>query len=72
MKYITEYNSPYYQEWWWLHHVMGMLVVIKDWGVFRIKNKWKGDKHRQNPRRKSGSVCFPLDTGRLICLSAEQ
>ena len=24
---------------WWLHHVMGMLVIIKDWGVFQDKKK---------------------------------
>jgi hypothetical protein len=29
-------------------------------------------KHRQNPRGKPGSVCFPIDTGRLIHLSAGQ
>jgi hypothetical protein len=30
---------------------------------FRIKKKWNGDKHRQNPRGKPGSVCFPPDIG---------
>jgi hypothetical protein len=24
----------YFQAWWWLHHVMGMLVMGKDKGVF--------------------------------------
>jgi hypothetical protein len=32
--------------------------------------KWNGDKHRQNPTGKPGSVCFPIDTGRQIHLSA--
>ena len=22
---------------WWLHHVMGMLVIVKDWEVFQDK-----------------------------------
>jgi hypothetical protein len=29
-QYITEYRSSYFQAWWWLHHVMGMLVIGKD------------------------------------------
>jgi hypothetical protein len=42
-----------------------MLVIIKDWGVFQgKKNVWNGAKHRENPRGKPGSVCFPTDTGR--------
>jgi hypothetical protein len=44
---------------------MGMLVIVKDWGVFQDKkNKRNGAKHRQNPRGKPGSVCFPPNTGR--------
>ena len=30
-------STPYFQAQWWLHHVMGMLVIIKDWGVFQDK-----------------------------------
>ena len=29
-QHITEYHSSYFQAWWWLHHVMGMLVIGKD------------------------------------------
>ena len=29
-QYITEYNTTYFQEWWRLHRVMGMLVIGKD------------------------------------------
>ena len=48
---------------------MGMLVIVKDWGVFQNKkNVWNGAKHRQNPRAKP--VCIPPDTGRLIHFSA--
>ena len=36
---ITEYHSPYFQAWLWLHHVMGMLVIVKDWGVFQDKKR---------------------------------
>ena len=68
----TDYHSPYFQSQWWLHHVMGVLVIIKDWEFFRIKNEWNGAKHRQNPRGKPSSVCFPTDTGRQINLSAGQ
>ena len=52
---------------------MGMLVIAKDWGVFQDKkNKQNGAKHRQNPRGKPGSVCFPPDTGGWNHLSAGQ
>ena len=35
---ITEYHSSYFEAWWWLHHVMGMLVIGKDYGIlFWIK-----------------------------------
>ena len=27
-----------------------MLVIVKDCGVFRLKNKWNGAKYRQSPR----------------------
>jgi hypothetical protein len=40
-----------------------MLVIVKDRGFFRIKNKWNG-ANRQNSRGKPVSVCFPPDTGR--------
>jgi hypothetical protein len=44
---------------------MGMLVIIKDWGVFPDKRDTQnGAKHRKNPRGKPGSICFPSDTGR--------
>jgi hypothetical protein len=29
---------------------MGMFVIVEDWGVFRIKKKQNGAKHRENPR----------------------
>jgi hypothetical protein len=72
IQHITEYLSPYFQAWWWLHNVMGMLVIVKDWGVFQNKKETMVAKHRQNPKGKPGSVCFPSDTGRLIHLSAGQ
>jgi hypothetical protein len=50
---------------------MGMLLV-RNGEFFRIKRKQNGAKHRLNPIRKPGSVCFPPDTGRLIHLSAGQ
>jgi hypothetical protein len=34
IQHITEYRSPYFQVWWWLHHVMGVLVISKDYGGF--------------------------------------
>jgi hypothetical protein len=72
-QHITEYHSSYFQAWWWLHHVMGMLVIGKEEGVFLLdKIKWNRAKHRQNPRGKPGSVCFPTDTGRQMYLSAGQ
>jgi hypothetical protein len=40
---------------------MGMLVIVKDWGVFLDKKRNRA-KHRQNPRGKPSSVCFPADT----------
>jgi hypothetical protein len=30
IQHVTEYHSSYVQTWWWLHHVMGMLVIGKD------------------------------------------
>jgi hypothetical protein len=35
-KHITEYD-PYFQALLWQHHVMGMLVIVKDWGVLQDK-----------------------------------
>jgi hypothetical protein len=35
-QHITEYHSPYFQVEWWLHHVMGILVIV-DWAVFQDK-----------------------------------
>jgi hypothetical protein len=29
-QHILERHSSYFQAWWWLHHVMGMLVIDKD------------------------------------------
>jgi hypothetical protein len=29
-----EYHSSYFQAWWWLHHVMGMLVIGEDYSLF--------------------------------------
>jgi hypothetical protein len=26
---ITEYHSSYFQAWWWLHNVMGMLASAR-------------------------------------------
>jgi hypothetical protein len=51
---------------------MGMLVIGRTREFFRIKINGIKLKHRQNPRRKPGSVCFPTDTGRQIHLSAGQ
>jgi hypothetical protein len=66
-QHITEYHSPYFQASWWLDHIMCMLVIVKDWGVFfRIKRNGIELKHRQNPRGNPGSVCFPPDIGRLF------
>jgi hypothetical protein len=31
---------------------MGMLVIFKDWGIYRVKRKRNGAKHRTNPRGK--------------------
>ena len=39
IQHITEYHSPYFQVYWWLHHVMGMLVIVKYWGVFQDKKR---------------------------------
>jgi hypothetical protein len=41
--------------------------------VFKVKEKeTDGAKHRQNPRGKPGSVCYPPDSERQIHLSARQ
>jgi hypothetical protein len=29
-QHITKNHSSYFQAWWWLHHVLGMLVISKD------------------------------------------
>jgi hypothetical protein len=47
-----------------------MIVIARTRELFRIKNKWNGAKHRQNPRGKPASLCFPTDTRRQIHLSA--
>jgi hypothetical protein len=42
IEHITEYYSPYFQAYWWLHHVMGMLVIVKNWEVFQDKKcNWR-------------------------------
>ena len=60
---IAPHTSPHcFQSWWWLHHVMGMLVIGKDYGFFGVdKKKQNRPKHRQNPTGKPCSVCFPAD-----------
>jgi hypothetical protein len=44
IQHIIVYHSSHFG---FLHNVMGMLVIAKDWGVFQDKNKWNGAKHRQ-------------------------
>jgi hypothetical protein len=39
IKHITEYHPPYFQAYWWLHHAIGFLVIVKDWGVFQDKKE---------------------------------
>ena len=39
IQHITEYQSPYFLALWWLHHVMGMLVIVKNWEVFQDKKE---------------------------------
>jgi hypothetical protein len=34
IQHITEYCSSYFQAWWWMHHVMGMLVIGKNYRGF--------------------------------------
>ena len=65
-RHITEYHSSYFLAWWWLHHVLGILVISKVQGVFQDKKKQNIAKHRLNPRGKPGSVCFSTDTERQI------
>ena len=60
-----EPTVPHFQACWWLRHVMGMLISSNDEGFIIIL-------HRQNPKGKPGSVCFPTDTERQIHLSAGQ
>jgi hypothetical protein len=48
IQHIIEYYYPYFQAEWWLHHVMGMLVIVKEWGVFMIQNNWNEAKHWHN------------------------
>jgi hypothetical protein len=35
IQHITECHSPYFQASGWLHHVMCILVIVKDWGVLQ-------------------------------------
>jgi hypothetical protein len=39
IQHITGYHTPYFQAQWWRHHVMGMLVIVKDWGVCQDKKR---------------------------------
>ena len=52
---------------------MGILVIVKDWGVFQNK---KGTEwslaHGKILEENLFSIYFPPDTGRLIHLLAEQ
>jgi hypothetical protein len=32
-------TASYFQAWWWLHHVIEMLVIITEWGVFQDKKE---------------------------------
>jgi hypothetical protein len=43
-----------------------LIIIIKDWGEFQDKKRYR------IAQAKSGSVCFPPDTRRLIYLSAGQ
>jgi hypothetical protein len=37
IQHSSKYDSPYFQAQWWLHHVMGMRVIVKHWAVFQDK-----------------------------------
>ena len=47
-QHFTEYHSSYFQAWWWLHHVMGMLVIAKVYGV--------DDQNKQNMEICTGKI----------------
>jgi hypothetical protein len=69
---ITEYHSSYFQAWWLLHHVMGVLVSDSDKGIFFKDKKKQNTAISTCKILKPGSVYFPTDTGRQIHLSAGQ
>jgi hypothetical protein len=48
------------------------LTSAKTGEFFQDKKKPDGAKHTQNPREKPASVCFIIDTGSGIHLSAGQ
>ena len=37
-------NPLYFQILWWQHHVMGMLVTSRDWGIYQDQNKYESMK----------------------------
>ena len=39
----------YFQVLWWQHHVMGMLVIGRDWGVCQDQNEYEKE---QKPGKK--------------------
>jgi hypothetical protein len=45
-QHITEYHYLYFKAWWWLQHVMGMLIISSK--IVGIKKKIKA-KQRQCP-----------------------
>jgi hypothetical protein len=49
---------------WWLHYVMCMLVIVKDFReFFRDKNKRNKDNHMQNPSENLIQSAFQQTLG---------
>ena len=71
-QHITEYHSLYFQEWWWLHHVMSMSVISKDKGGFLGIKINRKERSTGKILEENLVVCFTIDIGRPIYLSAEQ
>ena len=74
----TQHNTspkehyPYCEAWWGHYHVMGMFLIIRDWGTCQERCENGCSKIQTNPRGKPVALCKKAEFGTEVHLSARQ
>ena len=69
---ITQRHHPDCEAWWWQHHVMGMLLISRDWGTCQDRRENGWSKIQKNQRGKPAALCKKAEIGMEVHLSAWQ